>query len=43
MNVPESWLRSFCNPPLSGPELAHKLLGSMARRLRDADSKAYGL
>jgi phenylalanyl-tRNA synthetase beta chain len=25
MNIPESWLRSFCNPRLSGPELAHKL------------------
>ncbi|HZO01970.1 MAG TPA: phenylalanine--tRNA ligase subunit beta [Burkholderiales bacterium] len=25
MNVPESWLRSFCNPKLSGRELAHKL------------------
>jgi phenylalanyl-tRNA synthetase beta chain len=25
MNVPESWLRSFCNPPLSGRELADKL------------------
>jgi phenylalanyl-tRNA synthetase beta chain len=25
MNVPESWLRGFCNPPLSGRELADKL------------------
>ncbi|HEU4350352.1 MAG TPA: hypothetical protein VFR66_00600, partial [Burkholderiales bacterium] len=25
MRVPESWLRSFCNPPLSGRELAEKL------------------
>ena len=25
MNIPESWLRSFCNPPLSGRELADKL------------------
>ena len=25
MNVPESWLRSFCNPRLSGRELADKL------------------
>jgi phenylalanyl-tRNA synthetase beta chain len=25
MNVPESWLRSFCNPPLAGRELADKL------------------
>ncbi|HSC94121.1 MAG TPA: phenylalanine--tRNA ligase subunit beta [Burkholderiales bacterium] len=25
MKVPESWLRSFCNPPLSGRELAEKL------------------
>jgi phenylalanyl-tRNA synthetase beta chain len=25
MNVPESWLRSFCNPPLSGRELSDKL------------------
>jgi phenylalanyl-tRNA synthetase beta chain len=25
MNVPESWLRSFCNPPLSGGELSEKL------------------
>jgi phenylalanyl-tRNA synthetase beta chain len=25
MNVPESWLRSFCNPSLSGAELAEKL------------------
>ena len=25
MNVPESWLRSFCNPPLAGPELAERL------------------
>ena len=25
MNVPESWLRSFCNPPLSGAELAERL------------------
>ncbi|HET7669206.1 MAG TPA: phenylalanine--tRNA ligase subunit beta, partial [Burkholderiales bacterium] len=25
MNVPESWLRSFCNPGLSGEELAERL------------------
>ena len=25
MNVPESWLRSFCNPPLAGAELAERL------------------
>ena len=25
MNVPESWLRSFCNPPLSGQEIAERL------------------
>jgi phenylalanyl-tRNA synthetase beta chain len=25
MNVPESWLRSFCNPKLSGRELSHRL------------------
>jgi phenylalanyl-tRNA synthetase beta chain len=25
MNVPESWLRSFCNPKLSGRELSHQL------------------
>src|SRR5687767_12641078 len=25
MNIPESWLRSFCNPPLQGRELADKL------------------
>src|SRR5688572_11318422 len=25
MNVPESWLRSFCNPRLSGREIADKL------------------
>lgn len=25
MNVPESWLRSFCNPTLSAEELAHLL------------------
>jgi len=25
MNVPESWLRSFCDPSLSGAELAEKL------------------
>jgi len=25
VNVPESWLRTFCNPPLSGRELADKL------------------
>ena len=25
MNVPESWLRKLCNPPLSGQELADKL------------------
>jgi phenylalanyl-tRNA synthetase beta chain len=25
MNVPESWLRSFCNPALSGRELADRL------------------
>jgi phenylalanyl-tRNA synthetase beta chain len=25
MNIPESWLRTFCNPPLSGRELADKL------------------
>ena len=25
MNVPESWLRSFCNPPLPGVELAERL------------------
>jgi phenylalanyl-tRNA synthetase beta chain len=25
MNVPESWLRTFCNPPISGAELAGRL------------------
>ena len=25
MNIPESWLRSFCNPKLSGAQLADKL------------------
>jgi phenylalanyl-tRNA synthetase beta chain len=25
MNVPESWLRSFCNPPVPGRELADRL------------------
>jgi phenylalanyl-tRNA synthetase beta chain len=25
MNIPESWLRSFCNPPLAGRELAERL------------------
>jgi phenylalanyl-tRNA synthetase beta chain len=25
VNVPESWLRTFCNPSLSGRELADKL------------------
>ena len=25
MNVPESWLRSFCNPPLAGKEIAERL------------------
>jgi phenylalanyl-tRNA synthetase beta chain len=25
MNVPESWLRSFCNPPLAGQALADRL------------------
>ncbi|HEY5899011.1 MAG TPA: phenylalanine--tRNA ligase subunit beta, partial [Burkholderiales bacterium] len=25
MNVPESWLRSFCNPSMSGAELAERL------------------
>ncbi|HJY75421.1 MAG TPA: phenylalanine--tRNA ligase subunit beta [Burkholderiales bacterium] len=25
MNVPESWLRGFCNPPISGQELAGRL------------------
>ena len=25
MNVPESWLRSLCNPPISGRELADRL------------------
>ncbi|MBI2749194.1 MAG: phenylalanine--tRNA ligase subunit beta [Burkholderiales bacterium] len=25
MNVPENWLRSFCNPPLAAQELAHRL------------------
>lgn len=25
MNVPESWLRTFCNPPISGEALAEKL------------------
>ena len=25
MNVPENWLRSFCNPPLAAEELAHRL------------------
>ena len=25
MNIPESWLRSFCNPPLPGAELAERL------------------
>jgi phenylalanyl-tRNA synthetase beta chain len=25
MNIPESWLRAFCNPPISGEALAEKL------------------
>ena len=25
MNIPERWLRSFCNPQLSGAELAERL------------------
>ena len=25
MNIPESWLRSFCNPGIPGEELAHRL------------------
>src|SRR5687767_9543476 len=25
MNVPESWLRTFCNPPLAGKEIAERL------------------
>jgi phenylalanyl-tRNA synthetase beta chain len=25
MQVPESWLRSFCNPPISGQALADRL------------------
>ena len=25
MNVPESWLRSFCDPAVSGQELADRL------------------
>src|SRR5690349_6797092 len=25
MNIPERWLRSFCNPPLSGSEVAERL------------------
>ena len=25
MNLPESWLRSFCNPPIPGAELAERL------------------
>src|SRR5690349_22555833 len=25
MNIPERWLRSFCNPPLSGGEVAERL------------------
>src|SRR6267142_310222 len=25
VNIPESWLRSFCHPPLSGAELAERL------------------
>ncbi len=25
MNVPESWLRAFCNPPLAGGQIADKL------------------
>ena len=25
MNIPESWLRTFCNPKLPGRELADKL------------------
>jgi phenylalanyl-tRNA synthetase beta chain len=25
MNVPEKWLRSFCNPPLSGAQVAERL------------------
>jgi phenylalanyl-tRNA synthetase beta chain len=25
LNIPESWLRTFCNPPLSGRELADRL------------------
>ena len=25
MRVPESWLRSFCNPPIAGAELAERL------------------
>ena len=36
MNVPESWLRSFCDPTLSGRELADKLTmaGRRGRGLR---------
>ena len=25
MNIPESWLRAFCNPPLGGGEIADRL------------------
>ena len=25
MNIPERWLRSFCNPSLSGAEIAERL------------------
>src|SRR4051812_45537646 len=25
MNIPESWLREFCNPPLPGSEVADRL------------------
>src|SRR5262249_35001163 len=25
MNIPERWLRSFCNPPLSGAQVAERL------------------
>ena len=30
MNIPESWLRAFCNPALSGEALAEKLRGRAA-------------
>ena len=36
MQFPESWLRAFCNPPLSTQEIADTLTMMMEESERDA-------